>query len=701
MTNDYMGVNRGATPTNDFGTLKDTVSIRIFADGDIADGVTFHAEVQGYDDQSKTGDYLGDYTQNAGIRELYVDIEAGSGWDVRLGKQQVVWGTADGMKLLDIINPTDYAEMAQNQMEDSRLPVWALNLESGSIQVVISEPKENVFAGLNRSTDTGVRRNNMFLDDTTLNNGTNTGNAYMMMGPDSITGVRNGFLNITPDLGSISTRFSMAFDAGVADPATGANMGLGNLATNAMMGFTVNGFEAMNMAAMSGAMGGNPGTQEEDLANIPPNFQTAITNTWAALAGSNGFGSVAARNAYIGDNTNNGTVDANDLTGNHMLAYGFAPLYNSNLADDDQNELASSHDTAFDYMGDTTFRTFDSFVNAGSQYVYNMPSSDEVDFAVKTSQTTNSGVNYSLNFSNSFDKNPVINLSWRGSDGAELSTYEMPCPAEMCGVDTVSLGLTDGTNIYGGAQAQLAKDAALLDAMTGGGAYGVDPITDPQILGGIGYAASLTRTATLQFEQSVVRTKNLGASFDTTIETAGLGPVVIRGEVLYSRDGKQPVMARPRLAIGDLVGALTMQDADRFKFVLGADITVLTNMMISAQYISDRNLDYKDSATEYTTDYATMHLSNGFNKAIEDKQFYSLFISKPFGASGQNRWNNIFMSEEGVGENGYWNRFDADFGLSDDLVATVEINTYGGNANTQFGQLDKSDNMQVGVKLTF
>jgi len=34
-------------------------------------------------------------------------------WSIRAGKQQVVWGTADGMKLLDTINPTDYSEMAQ------------------------------------------------------------------------------------------------------------------------------------------------------------------------------------------------------------------------------------------------------------------------------------------------------------------------------------------------------------------------------------------------------------------------------------------------------------------------------------------------------------------------------------------------------------------------------------------------------------
>jgi len=715
MSNPYCGVATMPTPTNGYGTLKDTVSVRIFADGDIADNVTYHAEVQGYGDSSKTGDYTGDYTQNANIRELYVDIAAGNGWDARLGKQQVVWGTADGMKLLDIINPTDYAEMAQNQMEDSRLPVWALNIESGNTQVVISEPKENVFAGLNRSTDTDVRRNGMMLDDTTLNNGTNTGNAYMMMGPDSITGARNGFLNITPDLGSVATRFGMAFTptsvTGGGNSYNGQLATLGNLDADSMMGFTVDIFEGMTMAQMNGALANASGGQctatstagVSDLNCIPAGFAGAIGGTWGGLTGSTddgGMGSEANVQGALGLAAANMT----ELTGEHMLAFGFQPLYDSALADVewDANGQSLSGDTvnnvAFDYMGATTFRTFDAFVNAGSQYVYKMPASDEVDFAIKTSQTTNSGVNYSLNFSNSMDKNPIIDLSWRGENGVELITTPVvaPIPDGQGGTyDTTTLFIHDASgNYYGGDEQQTVQNAWIT-------ANAADPAAPtPEEMGGA-YAAGLSRAATLQFEQSVVRTKNFGGSFDTTVETAGLGPVVVRGEALYTKDSMQPVIDKTKLGYGDLVGALEMVPADRFKFVLGADITVLTNMMISAQYISDRNLDFIDGTTKYTTDYATMHLSNGFNKSIEDKQFYSLFFSKPFGASGQNRWNNIFMSEEGVGENGYWNRFDADFGLTDDLIATVEVNTYGGNANTQFGQLDKSDNMQVGVKLSF
>jgi hypothetical protein len=136
--------------------------------------------------------------------------------------------------------------------------------------------------------------------------------------------------------------------------------------------------------------------------------------------------------------------------------------------------------------------------------------------------------------------------------------------------------------------------------------------------------------------------------------------------------------------------------------VLGADMTVMTNMMVSLQFIQDRNLDYVDTNTasdwKYTADQATMSLTNGLNKGEENKNFGSLFLSKPFGASGEHRWNNIFMFEE---NGGIWNRFDIDYSIDDNTQATFEINEYSGSDNTQFGQFSESSNMQVGVKYSF
>ena len=40
------------------------------------------------------------------IRELYVDLDVGN-WRFRVGKQQWMWGEADGLRMADIINPLE------------------------------------------------------------------------------------------------------------------------------------------------------------------------------------------------------------------------------------------------------------------------------------------------------------------------------------------------------------------------------------------------------------------------------------------------------------------------------------------------------------------------------------------------------------------------------------------------------------------
>ena len=50
----------------------------------------------------------GDHNQ-AELRELYLDTSIDDSI-VILGKQQVVWGKSDGLKVLDIVNPQDFRE---------------------------------------------------------------------------------------------------------------------------------------------------------------------------------------------------------------------------------------------------------------------------------------------------------------------------------------------------------------------------------------------------------------------------------------------------------------------------------------------------------------------------------------------------------------------------------------------------------------
>ena len=683
--------------------MKQETTARIYIDGELdelSDGATYHVELNLMTDGKGISKYDSheSYTQRDALREAYVDSQAGD-WALRTGKQQVVWGTADGMKLLDMINPTDYGEMAQNQMEDSRIPVWMINAEKdladgSSVQVILSQPKENVFAGLNRHVDTAVRRNTLVTadgvessgarDDITLNNGTDNGHAFMMQGPDTITGVYNGFLNIVPDLGGVAARFAGGFG------------NLQELSAAGMAGFTVGGFEGFRMGGVTSDYKNMPwnmamyaggsllcgGTQTSacsvntevsnvnydgatggwNFGDLPDGFEQAVSNTGVNLV-------------LMGLIDSTSTADLNTISGAQMLQYGFASQYDTNLADEEV--VGEAIDTAFDYMSNTTFLTFDAFVGAGSQYVYNMPTDGEVDLAARFKNTTKDGVNYSLNASYNYDKNPIIDLSWRNSAGTKLFVNKVY--DQNSGTLTVLNTTTTGYSL-------ILSDTLLADGSTvTASSYG-------------GYANDY---ATLRFTQEVKRVLNLGGSFDTAIETETLGPIVIRGEALYTKDTYSPIIDKDKLSYGDLVGALEMVKGNRLKYVLGVDITALTNMMISAQYIEDRNLDFIDGTNRYTADYATMSMSNGFNKAIESKNFYSLFFSKPFGASGEHRWNNITMLEESANGNGKWNRLDAEFSIDDDTQATVEWNRYWGDTNSQFGQLDKTSNIQVGVKYSF
>ncbi|MGI2026990.1 DUF1302 family protein [Endozoicomonas acroporae] len=52
---------------------------------------------------------------------------------VRLGKQQVVWGQADSLRVLDVVNPLNYREWTLSDYEDIRIPTWMANIEIADI----------------------------------------------------------------------------------------------------------------------------------------------------------------------------------------------------------------------------------------------------------------------------------------------------------------------------------------------------------------------------------------------------------------------------------------------------------------------------------------------------------------------------------------------------------------------------------------
>lgn len=635
--------------------------MKAFINGDIGEESTWHAELQIiYDSEAiDTSDNGGlnykaheNNTQNDFFRELYVDTSAG-GWDWRLGKQQVVWGTADGIKLLDIINPTDFREVNQNGVADARIPIWMINGErylenGGNIQVIVSEAEKNKIPGLNPSGDVG--------------------HPYKMLGVDSISGPVNGFYSITPRLSSVAGLF--------------------------------------NTAAVTGGLG----------PFVPGGLTPFGGLTVDAFVNGGAGGSAAGLNTYVqgGADFTPGTGDPyeNNFSTNLMDARS------TNLADVSWN--TSNPKSAFEYMSNATFATFNTFtgcvdlngdgaactaadlngtddaiLGSGVEWKKDYPD-DEANAGFRFRNTTDSGINYSFNYFYHYSANPEINLSWVDSNGNELDVQRARGTAGGGFVPDPSTDLTRDQAI---AASQAGDTVTILVKDKANNYYGT---FDPTLFNGtLGMGAP-----TLRFTETANRVHSLGGSFDMAVDSLDV-PLILRGEFLYDKDEKQAVVDRYLLGIGDLTNALTMQDADYFKYVIGADVTVMTNLLVSTQFIQFINLDYVDQdatctngadCSRYTGDFSTLHLSNGMKQAEEYKEFVSIFLSKPIGEDQLGRWNNIFIWEEG---GGYWNRLDAEYSVSDQFIVSAEWNNYWGDEDTTFGQLDKSSNVQVGFKYIF
>lgn len=64
----------------------------------------------------------------AAVREFYMDASLGN-LDMRLGKQFVVWGVLEGVRITDEINPIDFRELILPDLLDYRIPVWTAKFD--------------------------------------------------------------------------------------------------------------------------------------------------------------------------------------------------------------------------------------------------------------------------------------------------------------------------------------------------------------------------------------------------------------------------------------------------------------------------------------------------------------------------------------------------------------------------------------------
>jgi hypothetical protein len=68
-------------------------------------------------------------TGNTWLREIFLDIDYQRLF-MRAGRQQVVWGSADGIRALDCINPGDGRYAYLDDASEYRIPLWMMRLEA-------------------------------------------------------------------------------------------------------------------------------------------------------------------------------------------------------------------------------------------------------------------------------------------------------------------------------------------------------------------------------------------------------------------------------------------------------------------------------------------------------------------------------------------------------------------------------------------
>ncbi len=62
------------------------------------------------------------------LREAYFDYTT-KNWSLRAGRQLIIWGAADGMRITDLISPMDMTEFLARDYDDIRMPVEAIKFQ--------------------------------------------------------------------------------------------------------------------------------------------------------------------------------------------------------------------------------------------------------------------------------------------------------------------------------------------------------------------------------------------------------------------------------------------------------------------------------------------------------------------------------------------------------------------------------------------
>jgi hypothetical protein len=125
------GAYRESQPQN-LSLLRTTIFANLT--GQMAEGITYRVSGRLYYDAvfDLTSQYpeavSDEEKRDAEFRDTYMDISKGN-WDIRIGKQQIVWGEAIGTFIADVVNARDLRESVLPSFDFIRIPQWGTDVE--------------------------------------------------------------------------------------------------------------------------------------------------------------------------------------------------------------------------------------------------------------------------------------------------------------------------------------------------------------------------------------------------------------------------------------------------------------------------------------------------------------------------------------------------------------------------------------------
>ncbi|MDH5377895.1 MAG: DUF1302 domain-containing protein [Gammaproteobacteria bacterium] len=75
-------------------------------------------------------DYIDSMENEAELREMWILSKLSPALDLKVGRQIVSWGKSDSLRVVDVLNPLDFREPGMVDLEDLRLPVSMIKLDS-------------------------------------------------------------------------------------------------------------------------------------------------------------------------------------------------------------------------------------------------------------------------------------------------------------------------------------------------------------------------------------------------------------------------------------------------------------------------------------------------------------------------------------------------------------------------------------------